>query len=219
MFGLKKIFSRDGGAEMLTPAVRGAIQTWKNAPSPSLEELHFHTRYVVVDVSLGGNDPERDAILGISAVAVYHGVVSSEDACFVNLATGDPDAMAAQLAAFLAFIDHDPLVTFHASFVATAVQRVIKAGLGENFEPEWIDLAWLLPAMFEERCDTVAPLDVWLDAFALESSGERRDTMANTLLVARLFQQLLVRAVARNIDTAARLLDEFKASRHLRRNY
>lgn len=219
MFGLKRFFSRDGNVQPLPAAVQAALDAWRQQPDASRDELHFHTRYVVVDVSVGGHDPESDPVLGIAAVAVHHGAVSGEDACFVDLAVSDPEAMAEQLAAFLAFIDHDPLVTFNESFVATALQRMLKAGLGEAFEATWIDLAWLLPSMFEEHYDTVAPLDVWLEAFGLEAAGERRNAMANTLMVARLFQQLLVRAVARNADTPARLLDEARASRHLLRAY
>lgn len=219
MFGLKRFFSRDGNSHALPAAVQAALEAWHQQPTPSRDDLHYHTRYVVVDVSVGGHDPASDPILGIAAVAVRHGAVSGEDACFVDLAVNDPDAMAEQLAAFLAFIDHDPLVAFNETFVSTALQRILKAGLGEAFEAPWIDLAWLLPAMFEEHYDTVAPLDVWLEAFGLESSSERRNAMANTLMVARVFQQLLVRAVARSADTPARLLEEAKASRHLLRSY
>lgn len=219
MFGLKRLFSRDGSAPALSPAVQSALEAWRQRPEASRDDLHFHTRYVVVDVSVGGRDPESDPVLGIAAVTIHHGVVSGGDACFVDLSLTDQDAIAEQLAGFLAFVDHDPLVIFNEVFVATALQRIFRAGLGERFEPDWIDLAWLLPAMFEERCDTVAPLDFWLDAFALESAGERRDPMANTLMVAKVFQQLLVRAVERNVDTAARLLEECRASRHLLRSF
>jgi DNA polymerase-3 subunit epsilon len=43
--------------------------------------------------------------------------------------------------------------------------------------------------------------------------------MENTLMLARLFQMLLVRATGKEIDTAAQLVDESKASNLLRRNH
>ncbi len=45
------------------------------------------------------------------------------------------------------------------------------------------------------------------------------DAMANTLLLGRIFQMLLVRAVGKQIDTAARLIDESRASSFLRRTH
>ena len=59
----------------------------------------------------------------------------------------------------------------------------------------------------------------WLECFGLDSGEGRRDAMANTLLLGRIFQMLLVRAVGKQIDTAARLVDESRASSFLRRTH
>ena len=63
------------------------------------------------------------------------------------------------------------------------------------------------------------PLDHWLEIFGMGGGDGRRDAMANTLLLGRLFQMLLVRAVGKQIDTAARLVDESRASSFLRRTH
>jgi DNA polymerase-3 subunit epsilon len=73
--------------------------------------------------------------------------------------------------------------------------------------------------MFEEKGHTVMPLDFWIEAFGLNGGGARRDAMANTLLLARIFQMLLVRAVGKQVDTAQQLIDESRASSFLRRNH
>lgn len=99
------------------------------------------------------------------------------------------------------------------------LQRAFNERLGLDFQPQWVDMAWLMPAMFEERGHTVMPLDHWLECFGLDSGEGRRDAMANTLLLARIFQMLLVRAVGKQIDTAARLVDESRASSFLRRTH
>jgi DNA polymerase-3 subunit epsilon len=63
------------------------------------------------------------------------------------------------------------------------------------------------------------PLDHWLDVFGLDAGAGRRDAMANTLLLARIFQMMMVRAVGKQIDTAAHLIDESRASSFLRRTH
>ena len=43
--------------------------------------------------------------------------------------------------------------------------------------------------------------------------------MANALVLARLMQRMLARATNKEIDTAAKLVEESKASSHLRRTH
>ena len=98
------------------------------------------------------------------------------------------------------------------------LQRTIKERLGVDFQPQWIDLAWLLPSMFSDRSVTVLPLDDWLDRFGLGGGG-RRDTMDNTLMLARLFHMLLVRANAKEVINGSKLIDESQAATFLRRTH
>ena len=62
------------------------------------------------------------------------------------------------------------------------------------------------------------PLDEWLEILAIDSGG-RRDTMTNTLMLARLFQMLLVRATGKEIANADKLIEESQAATFLRRNH
>ena len=121
------------------------------------------------------------------------------------------------LAAFLTFADKAPLVTFHSPFVAGHLQECYREHLGVDFQPRWIDLAWLLPSLFPERSTKPVSLDDWLEMLGIGVGGGRRDTMSNTLVLARLFQMLLVRANDKNVATAQQLIEESQAATRLRR--
>lgn len=77
-------------------------------------------------------------------------------------------------------------------------------------------MAWLLPSLFDDKQQSLQPLDHWLESFGMVAGG-RRDSMANALVLAHLMQRLLVRATDKEIDTAAKLIEESKASSLLRR--
>lgn len=219
MFSLKKLLSRHASANL--PAdLQQALSAWQ-ALLEALDAGHFHARYVVVDITTSGFKLDEDDLLGITALGVAQGgCVQPGDAIaldFTGPAMTD-ELLDRQLVAFLQFIGKAPLVTYHTPFVGPFLQRALKDRLGIDFQPACIDLAWLLPSMFEEKDHTLRPLDHWLELFGMESEG-RRDAMTNTLLLARLFQRLLVRAKAKGIDSAGRLLEESRASSFLRRTH
>lgn len=220
MLGLKKLLFKSASPIHLAADVRAALEAWRASPAPALDEVHFHTRYVVVDIATSGPKADSDQLLCIAAGTVQQAKIVPDDACFVDLARLDGEApeLDRQLAAFLQFAAKAPLVAYHVPQVGGFLQRLYRERLGVDFQPPWIDLAWLLPAMFEDKGDGVMPLDHWLERFGLDAGG-RRDAMENTLLLARLFQMLLVRATARGIDSAARLVDESRASSFLRRTH
>ena len=224
MLGLKKFLFKGGAAAHLSHELRAAVAAWRASPGPALDDVHFHTRYVVLDIVSSGVNPETDKLLNIAASSVRQATILPEDAFFLDCSTqaGD-DADAAtvdrQLMAFLQFTAKAPIVTYHVPYVGGFLERAFRERLGINFQPQWIDLAWLLPAMFEDKGDSVMPLDYWIEAFGLDAGNGRRSTMENTLMLARIFQMLLVRATGKQIDTAAQLIDEFRASSFLRRTH
>lgn len=219
MLGFKKLLAKGAPAD-LPEEVRSGLAAWRESPPPNCDELHFHVRYVVVDIVASGLDPERDRLLGIAAACVERGAIVPDAAIFIDLAAAaDAAAAARQLLALLQFMARAPLVTYHVPYVGGFLKRVFRERLGLDFEPPWVDLAWLLPSLFEDKSHTLLPLDQWLELFGLAGSGIRRDAMSNTLLIGRVFQMLLVRAVGKQIDTASRLLDESRASSFLRRTH
>jgi DNA polymerase-3 subunit epsilon len=152
---------------------------------------------------------------------VRQSTILPDDAFFIDFAqaNGDDSALDRQLMAFLQFAAKGPLVTYHVPYVGGFLQRALKERLGVDFQPQWVDLAWLLPAMFSDRGSSIMPLDHWIEVFGLDAGNGRRNAMENTLMLARIFQMLLVRAVGKEVDTAAQLLDESRASSFLRRNH
>lgn len=220
MFKLKSLLSRDTPAEKLASDVRQTLQEWEDLPEPELSSRHFHVRYVIVDIATSGADLDSDRILGIAAVAVRRNAISADDALYLDLTkVGGDEALARALAVFVKFVGKAPLVTYHVPYVEAFLQRQLKPQLGITLQSRWLDLAWLLPSLFEERQHSIMPLDFWVGSFGLDDVEARRDAMANTLLLARLFLMLVVRANTMGLDTVAQLLDESKASSFLRRTH
>lgn len=230
MLNLKKFLFMGGGAVELPADVQAALDAWRESGDPGLDEVHFHTRYVVLDIVCSGPNPETDRMLSIAASSVQQAMIRPEDSIFIDFTAVEAEDAAStettagptvdrQLMAFLQFVGKDPLVTYHVPFVSGFLQRACKERLGVDFQPPWVDLAWLLPAMFSDKGDSIMPLDHWLDVFGLDTGNGRRSAMENTLLLARIFQMMLVRATGKDVDTAARLVDESRASITLRRTH
>lgn len=220
MFGIKKLLFRDQPAAQLAEDVRAELEQWREMAAPSLDEVHFHTRYVVVDIVSGGRQGASDELLAISAAVVRRGAIRPAESLFVDF-SGDLDAATVdrQLLAFLQFVGKAPLVTYHVAYLEPFLQRVMRERLGVDFQSQWVDLAWLLPSMFDDKSHAPLPLDRWLEIFALDAGDGRRDPMENTLLIARLLQMLLVRATGKEVDTAAKLVAESQAASFLRRTH
>ncbi len=221
MRGLKKFLFREGASLQLPEDIKASLAGWRASPTPSSDEPHFLTRYVAVDIVSSGLQPDSDKLLGIAACGVWKGSIQPDDAFYVDFSTldGEGAAVDRQLMAFLLFAAKAPLVTYHIPYVGGFLERAFKERLGVNFQPQWVDLAWLLPAMFPDKEQAVMPLDYWIEAFGLEGGSGRRDAMANTLLLGRIFQMLLVRAGNKALDTTADLLLESRASSFLRRKH
>lgn len=218
MFGIRKLLFRGQSAAASIPDdVRSALQAWQAQPAPATDDSHFHARYVVVDIATSGPRPDHDHLLAISAIGMTQGgIVQAGDAIFLDFSGTENDVAAVdrQLMAFLQFHAKSPLITYHAPYVMAFLQRAFRERLGIDFQPATLDLAWLLPAMFEEKSAKPVPLDQWLHWFEMMSEG-RRDSMANALVLARLFQRLLVRAASKNLNTPDALLHEAAASSFL----
>jgi len=219
MFGIKKFLFGDGLNENLPPDVKSAVSTWLEQEVPGLESSHFLTRYVVIDIASDGMNPDSDNLTGIAATVVYQGIVSPQQSIYVDLATADEEVQARQLAAFLRFIGKSPLVSYHVAFVNAFLQQMLKKRLGIAFAARWVDLAWLLPAMFGEKSHKPMPLDDWLTAFSLDVGEGRRSPSENNMMLARLLQMLVVRAHAKGVDGVEELIEESKASSQLRRTH
>ena len=208
-----------------------ALRAWRQLPEADLAQRHAETRYVVVDVETTGLDMRRDRVIAIGAVAIVGGRIPLGD-CFETVLRQDQASSSANilihgiggqtqlfgvepragLLDLLAFVRKDPLVAFRAEFDQTMLERAWRSTLDAPIRRRWIDLAFLLPALFPQtECQT---LDDWLLNFGL-SGGERHHAVADAYATAQLLQIALVAANGHAMTTAAQLLATQKAQRWL----
>jgi DNA polymerase-3 subunit epsilon len=217
------------------PRVGGAqearLVSWRNLPEPDLRRSHAQMRYVVVDTETTGLDLRHDLVIAIGAAAVDGGCLRLSD-CFETVLRQDkpsPDANilihgiggqtqlggvepSTGMLDFLEFIGKMPLVAFRAEFDQIMLERTLRAVIGFPLRRTWIDLAFLLPALFREtECRT---LDDWLSHFGL-GAGERHHAVADAFAAAQLLQIALAQANREAIGNAAGLVAMQKAQRWL----
>lgn len=230
-----KLFRRSVDYLLGGPKVGGALEArlaaWQARRADDLRRPHLATRYVVVDTETTGLDVRRDRVIAIGAAAVA-GLRLPLSECFEVVLRQDRASATsnilihgiggqAQLGGvdprggmvdFLDFLGKAPLVAFRAEFDAAMLERAARALLGVALDRPWIDLAFLLPALFPGReCRT---LEDWLADFAVPA-GERHHAVADALATAQLLQVALVAADRRGMRTAADLLSMQKAQRWL----
>jgi len=148
------------------------LGAWRGRRPPDLGHPHARTRYVVVDVETTGLDLRRDTLVAVGAVGVTRSRIAIGDAYSTVLrqAHASPHANIlihgiggeAQLAGtdpvwalieFLEWAGKSPFVAFRAEFDQTMLERGMKDMFGVPVGFAWIDLAFLLPALFRRPLD------------------------------------------------------------------
>src|SRR5574343_254719 len=94
MRDLQKLLFRAGAPAGLPDDVRASLEAWRNSPPPDLSDLHFHTRYVVVDIVSSGLDPDKDSLLGIAASSIWQGAIQPDDSFYVDFSSRDGEGAA-----------------------------------------------------------------------------------------------------------------------------
>jgi len=216
------------------PKVGGALEArllrWVRLPPADLLS-HRTARYVVVDVETSGLDLARDRVISIGAVAVNEMMLDLGD-CFEILlrqekASPAPNVLihgiggdmqlggaepAEALLAFFEYAGASTLVAFRAEFDQTMLEREARETLGVGLRRAFVDLAWLLPALFPGR--ECRSLDEWLALFGIEM-GERHQALGDALATAQLFQVALHAAARFEMANARALIRMQKAQRWL----
>lgn len=198
-------------APVLPEALASRVQAWKALELPVMGQIHYQTRYVVLDtVSSGegqGKD-RKDHILSLTALGVSQGRICPDDA-FVVSPQGVEDWIS-----FLEFVGKAPLVGYKLSFTMDLLEPLLERELGVAFSPESLDLSVLLPEFFRNFEPCGERLDTWLTHFDIHSY-ETPQVMTGILVKARLLQRLLVAAQDRGVASPKALLDLGKARRWL----
>ncbi len=197
-----------GAKPKLSPQQNERLAYW--SALPEVERTAALERIVVVDVETTGLDLANDTLISIGAVAVVNGRIALGDSFSVVLQQnevsrrenilihgisgavqreGAPPADA--LLAFLGFLGKSPLVAFHVAFDETMIRRAMRQHLGLNFRHPWLDLAYVLPALWPELMRSHRTLDDWAMHFSIRNE-DRHNAVADALATA----QLLLAAIA-----------------------
>lgn len=205
------------------------LGAWLAQLPPDLGRPHERVRYVVVDVATSGLDLRRDRVLAVAAVGIARKRIALGDAFAAVLRQAQASADAnilihgiggeAQLAGvdrvsalleFLEWVGKAPLVAFRAEFDQTMLERGLRDTFGVPVEFAWIDLAFLLPALFRgTACDSLGD---WMAHFGL-AGGARHDAVSDAFATAQLFLIALEAADGAGMGSPTQLLAMQKAQR------
>ena len=113
---------------------------------------------------------------------------------------------------FLAYVGKSPLVAFRAEFDRAMLERAMRDVLGVPLRQPFVDLAFLLPALFQgTTCDS---LDEWVAHFGGDIAV-RHHALGDAYATAQLLLIALAAADAAGMGSPAQLLATQKAQRWL----
>ena len=211
------------------------LASWRMLPEVERIAAFDHTRFVVVDVETTGLNLVTDTLISIGAVAVVNGRIALNDSFYVVLQQressrkenilihgisgsaqreGVPPADA--LLAFLEYLGKSPLVAFHVAFDETMIRRALHQYLGISFKHPWLDLAYVLPALYPDLTRSHRALDDWASHFDIRND-DRHNAVADALATAQLLLVAIAQArlahEAKNYDGLRKLERAFHYSR------
>ena len=194
----------------LNPQQIEQLASWRRLPEIDPTATFNHIRLVVVDVETTGLDLVTDTLISIGAVAVVNGRIALSDNFSVVLQQRESSRKenilvhgisgsvqregilpADALLAFLEYLGKSPLVAFHVDFDETMIKRAMRQYLGLSFKHPWLDLAYVLPALYPDLMRRHHSLDDWAGYFDI-----RNDDRHNALADALATSQLLLVAIA-----------------------
>lgn len=206
------------------------MSVWRELPEAGKKPGFEHSRCVVLDVETTGLNLMTDTLISIGAVAVVNGSIVLADSFYVVLQQRESsrkenilihgisgsvqregETPADALLAFLEYLGKDPLVAFHVKFDETMIKRAMRQYLGISFKLPWLDLAYVMPALFPELMHSHRGLDDWSTHFKIRNE-DRHNAVADALATA----QLLLVAVSRVRHTGD---SSYEGLRSLERTY
>lgn len=215
---------------VLTSAQSARLAAWQALPEPGGEVA----RWVVLDVETTGLNLMTDTLISIGAIAVESGRISLGDSFSVVLQQrqvsrrenilvhgitgsaqreGVPPADA--LLDFLEFAGKAPLVAFHVTFDETMIRRAMRQYLGIRYKRDWLDLAYLMPALHPLQAHRLRVLDEWIGHFGIRIDM-RHNALADALATAQLLQVAQACAVSCKQQGFRRLRELENEQRRLR---
>ena len=219
----------------LSPQQAKRLASWRVMPELERTAAFDHTRFVVVDVETTGLNLMTDTLISIGAVAVVNGRIALGDSFSVVLQQRESSRKenilihgisgsaqregvlpADALLAFLEYLGKSPLVAFHVAFDETMIKRALRQYLGISFKRPWLDLAYVLPALYPSLMRSHRALDDWLIRFGIRND-DRHNAAADALATAELLLVAIAQArlnhETRNYDGLRKLERAFHYSR------
>jgi DNA polymerase-3 subunit epsilon len=211
------------------------LASWRMLTEPDHTATFDHTRFVVVDVETTGLNLMADTLISIGAVAVVNGRIALADSFSVVVQQRESSRKenilihgisgseqregvlpADALLAFLEYLGKSPLVAFHVDFDETMIKRALRQYLGVSFKRSWLDLAYVLPALYPELLLKHRALDDWASHFDIHND-DRHNALADALTTAQLLLVAIERArlthETKNYDGLRKLERAFHLSR------
>jgi DNA polymerase III subunit epsilon len=219
----------------LNPQQAEVLASWRELPEVERTAAFDDTRFVVVDVETTGLNLLTDTLISIGAVAVVNGRIALGDSFSVVLQQRESSRKenilihgisgsaqregvlpADALLAFLEFVGKSPLVAFHVAFDETMIRRAMRQYLGISFKRLWLDLAYVLPALYPDLMRSHRALDEWAGHFDIRND-DRHNALADALVTAELLLVAIAQArlahETRNYDGLRKLERAFHYSR------
>lgn len=173
---------------------------------------HFETRYVVINTEASSLNVDRAQLLGLATLGISEARLGTIDSHCCKLGRHQPSVC---LLDTVNHIAQSPLVAFNAAFNRSVFERALQQHLNRSLEVPWIDLYFVLPALFPERHERPVRLDHWIQSFAIETIPAPR-ALADGWAIAQLFLAALARASAHGAHTPRALIDIERLQRQYR---
>ncbi|MDZ4200685.1 MAG: 3'-5' exonuclease [Gallionella sp.] len=213
-------------APRLTPQQATRLAAWQALPEGD------DTRCVVVDVETTGLNLMTDTLISIGAVAVTNGRIALGDSFYAVLQQRESSRRenilvhgisgsvqregmepTEALLDFLEFMGKSPLVAFHVTFDETMIRRALRQYLGLSFKHPWLDLAYVMPALYPPLAYSRRVLDDWIARFDIRLNA-RHNALADALATAQLLQVAAAQARKKHLVGFTGLRNLERSQRH-----
>lgn len=217
---MRSWFRRQPKSELAEHAQR----FWRSTSIPPLGGALEATRWVCMDTETSGLDPYKDNLISVGACVVTGGALDLRTAFEVVLRQASPSAVdnvlvhgighASQsggmpadraMDAYLRFSGQSVVVGFHTLFDVVMLRRIARTALGVAYEPLYLDLAFLLPALLPQEAPAPRDLDGWLTRLRLAAYA-RHQALADAVATAQLLLICLDRARRRGLGSLRDML-------------
>lgn len=193
---LSRLLSNRADVSSLDTALRETLSQWHMLPAPDLNKSHFETRYVIVNTEATGTNVARDSLLSVAAIAITREQVVPAESLYASL---EPDPATA-LTNLLSFVGNDPVVVFNSAFNRRMLEHAFSQQLGVDPEWAWIDLYWVLGALFPEMSVHGVRLAEWMRLFDIETF-QRHHALGDAYVIAQLMLAVQAKARKRGLYT------------------